>query len=176
LKIFLPKEDEMKALVTYYSETGNTEKLAQAIYEGAGQVGKEIVPIDKAGDLGKYDLIFCGFPVHAHSVPAKVESFLKTIPKGKELALFGTHGSLKGGQLAITAFYQALSVAVRERVIGTFACRGQVKYGLLEQLAKRPEHKAWVAEAQSATGHPDEADLEDGREWAKMMVARALAS
>jgi flavodoxin I len=166
----------MKALVTYYSETGNTEKLARAIYEGAGQVGKEIAPIDKARDLEVYDLIFCGFPVHAQGLPAKVESFLKTIPKGKKLALFGTHGSLKGGQLAITAFYQALGVSVRERVIGTFACRGKVKLSLLDQLAKKPEHKAWVAEAQSATGHPDEAELEDGREWARGMVAKALAS
>jgi flavodoxin len=168
------KEGGMKVLVTYYSETGNTEKLARAVYEGAGLVEKEIVPIDNAGDLEVYDLIFCGFPVHAHSVPAKVESFLKTIPKGKKLALFGTHGSLKGGQLAITAFYQALSISVGERVIGTFACRGKVKYALLEQLAKKPEHKAWVAEAQSATGHPDEADLEDGREWARVMEAKAL--
>jgi flavodoxin len=165
----------MKALVTYYSETGNTEKLALAIYDGAGQVEKQIVPIEEAGDLEVYDLIFCGFPVQAHGVPAKVESFLKAIPGGKRLALFGTHGSLRGGQMAIAGFYHALSVSGKDRVIGTFGCRGKVKFGLLEELGKRPEHKAWVMEAQSAMGHPDEADLEDGRTWAKEMVARACA-
>ncbi len=166
----------MKALVTYYSETGNTEKLAQAIYDGAGKVEKKIVPVGEARDLEVYNLIFCGFPVQAHGVPAKVESFLKTIPRGKKLALFGTHGSQKGGQLAITAFYQALSISTKERVIGTFACRGKVKSDLLDQLEKKPEHKAWVAEARSAVGHPDEADLADGKAWAKMMVAKASAS
>lgn len=166
----------MKALVTYYSETGNTEKLARAIYEGAGEVEKEIAPINETGDLEAYDLIFCGFPVQAHEVPAKVESFLKTIPEGKKLALFGTHGSLRGGQLAVAAFYHALSVCRRERVIGTFGCRGKVKFALLEQLEKKPEHREWVMEAQSAIGHPDEADLEDGRKWAELMVAKALAS
>ncbi|MFZ0450615.1 MAG: flavodoxin family protein [Desulfatiglandaceae bacterium] len=165
----------MKALVTYYSETGNTEKLARAIYEGAGQVDKQIVPINDAGDLEVYDLIFCGFPVQAHGVPAKVVSFLKTIPEGKKVALFGTHGSLKGGQMAIAGFYHAVSVSRKERVIGTFGCRGKVKFSLLDQLGKSPEHKAWVMEAQSAMGHPDEADLADGREWAKEMVTRAIA-
>ncbi len=166
----------MKALVTYYSETGNTEKLARAIYDGAEAVEKEIAPINEAKNLEAYDLIFCGFPILAHEVPAKVESFLKTIPEGKKLALFGTHGSLRGGQLAIAGFYHALSVCRRERVIGTFACRGKVKFALLEELAKKPEHKGWVMEAQSAVGHPDEADLEDGRKWAELMIAKALLS
>jgi flavodoxin len=171
----LLKEGKMKVLVTYYSETGNTENLARAIYEGAGQVEKKIVPISEAGNLEVYDLIFCGFPVQAHGVPGKVVSFLKAIPEGKKVALFGTHGSLRGGQMAIAGFYQAVSVSRKDRVIGTFGCRGQVKFSLLEQLGKRPEHKAWVMEAQSAMGHPDEADLADGRGWAKEMLARAIA-
>lgn len=166
----------MKALVTYYSETGNTEKLARAIYEGAEAVEKEIAPIDEAGNLEAYDVIFCGFPIQAHGVPAKVESFLKTIPEGQKVALFGTHGSLRGGQLAIAGFYHALSVCRREHVIGTFACRGKVKFAILEELEKKPEHKAWVMEAQSAAGHPDEADLADGKRWAEEMISKALVS
>ena len=39
----------MKALVTYYSESGNTEKLARAIYEGINLREKEIVSM---GDVG----------------------------------------------------------------------------------------------------------------------------
>ena len=36
----------MKVLVTYFSETGNTKKVAKAIYEGVGQAEKEILPIE----------------------------------------------------------------------------------------------------------------------------------
>ena len=100
----------MKALITYYSQTGNTKKLAQAVYDGIERAGKDILPIDETGTLEDYDVIFCGFPVQAHSVPEKAESFLKKIPKGKKIALFATHGSLRGGTLAITAFYKALSL------------------------------------------------------------------
>ena len=39
----------MKALVTYYSQTGNTEKLAQAIYEGIEPAEPENVAFHDSG-------------------------------------------------------------------------------------------------------------------------------
>ena len=62
----------MKALVAYYSESGNTEKLAKAIYEGINVSDKEIASISDAS-AKDYDIIFIGFPVQASSVPGKVE-------------------------------------------------------------------------------------------------------
>ena len=162
----------MKALVAYYSESGNTEKLAKAVYEGINLKDKGIEPIGEA-KAKDCDVIFIGFPVQASSVPAKVEQFIKSIPEGKMLAFFVTHGSLRGGQLAITALYHALSLAVKMTVLGTFGSRGEVKAGLIEALLKKPEHKAWAMEAQSAAGHPDDADLEDAKEFANLMIAKA---
>ena len=162
----------MKALVAYYSESGNTEKLAKAIYEGMNVSDKEIVSISDA-NAKDYDVIFIGFPVQASSVPGKVEKFIKSIPEGKMLAFFVTHGSLRGGQLAISALYYAFSLALKMTVLGTFGCRGQVKPNLIEALSKKPEHKAWAMEAQSAAGHPDNADLEDGKDFADLMIAKA---
>jgi flavodoxin len=163
----------MKALVTYYSQTGNTEKVAQAVYDGINVAGKDIIPIKEVGTAEDYDVIFCGFPVQAHSVPDKVESFLKNVPEGKKLALFATHGSLRGGQLAITAFYKALSLTAKQTVLGTFGCRGRVKSDIIDALLNKAEHRVWALEAQSAIGHPDESDLEDAKEWAKAMIAKA---
>jgi flavodoxin I len=163
----------MKVLVTYYSETSNTEKVARAVYEGIGEASKEICPIESAKNLEDFELIFCGFPVHASSVPPKVESFLKGVPQGKMLALFATHGCLRGGQLAVTAFDHAMAIAYQTRIIGTFGCRGRVKPQLMEALGRKPEHRAWVEEAQSAADHPDEADLEECRAYARRIAARA---
>jgi flavodoxin len=162
----------MKVLVTYFSKTGNTKKLAQAIYEGVEHSEKEIQSIKEAGDFGQYDLIFCGFPVHASSVPQKAADLLKKIPADCKTAIFATHGSLRGGQLAVTAFHHAASL-VRGKVIGTFGCRGKVEDAVLEALLSKPEHKAWVEEAQSAFGHPDAADLEDGKDFARRMVIKS---
>ena len=162
----------MKALVAYYSESGNTEKLAKAIYDGINIPEKEITPISEA-KAKDCDVIFVGFPVQASSVPAKVEKFIKSVPEGKKLAFFVTHGSLRGGQLAISALYYAFSLALKVTVLGTYGCRGQVKPSLIDALLKNPEHKSWALEAQSAAGHPDKADLEDGKEFAGWMIAKA---
>ena len=162
----------MKALVAYYSESGNTEKLAKAIYDGINASEKEIIPISEATVMD-FDVIFVGFPVQASSVPAKVENFIKSVPEGKKLAFFVTHGSLRGGQLAISALHYAFSLALKVTVLGTFGCRGQVKPGLIDALLKNPEHKAWAIEAQSAVGHPDKADLDDGKEFANLMIGKA---
>jgi flavodoxin len=163
----------MKALVTYYSETGNTKKLAEAIYEGVEQAEKEILPVQDVTSVDDYDLLLCGFPVKSHTVPGEMEAFLKSIPEGKKVALFATHGSLRGGQMAITAFFYALSLVSKERVLGTFGCRGRVKSSLIDQLMNKPEHRSWAMEAQSAVGHPDGADLEDAKVFARQMVAKA---
>jgi flavodoxin len=163
----------MKTLVTFYSETANTEKLANAVLEGIVQTEKEIMPIKEVSGVDGYDLIFCGFPVQSSSVPAKTEAFIKSIPRGKNVAFFATHGSLRGGQLAVTAFYYALTLASHLNVLGTFGCRGKVKQKIIDELIQKPEHKAWAEEAQSAAEHPNATDLEEGKEWAKWMVARA---
>ena len=95
----------MKTLVMYHSESGNTEKLANAICEALDATDNEIAQIDEAKDFSAYDLVFIGFPVHSSSLPSKVEKCIKRIPEGKLLAIFGTHGSLRGGPLAISAFH-----------------------------------------------------------------------
>jgi flavodoxin len=166
----------MKALVAYYSATGNTEKLARAIYDGIEQAEKEISDIKEVKDVEDADIIFCGFPVQAHSVPGKAEAFIKSIPEGKKLAFFATHGSLRGGQLAIEAFYHATSLASKGTVLGTFGCRGKVKSSIIDELMKKPEHRSWAIEAQGAIGHPNEADFEDARAWAREMIAKGRAS
>jgi flavodoxin len=163
----------MKVLVTYYSETSNTEKVARAVYEGIDQEPKEIHPIEAVTSLEDFDLIFCGFPVHASSVPPKVEAFLQRVPQGKMVALFATHGCLRGGHLAVMAFDSAMAIASQARVIATFGCRGKVKPQLMEALGRNPEHRAWVEEAHSAAEHPDAADLEECKAYARRIVAKA---
>ena len=163
----------MKILVTYYSESGNTKKLAQAIYDTIEEPGKEISPVQEVQSTDSYDLIFCGFPVQGSSVPGKMAKFLKNMPDGKKVAIFATHGSLRKGQLAITAFESAASMQPKAHILGTFGCRGKVKMEVIDALMKRPEHKAWAEEAQSAVTHPDKADLEDGQEFSRRMITKA---
>ncbi|MCK4364078.1 MAG: flavodoxin domain-containing protein [Candidatus Aminicenantes bacterium] len=158
-----------KILVTYLSQTGNTKKIAEAIFEGL-EGDKTIKLIDEVQEIEDYSLIFIGFPVHSHSVPYKIESFLQKIPQGKKIALFSTHGSLPGGHLATEALEHAAVIASKAKVLGTFSCRGKVSMDTLEILSKSPEHKAWAEMAPSSQTHPDEGDLEDAKSFAKWVM------
>jgi len=161
-----------KVLVAYYSQTGNTEKIAQAIYD-ALQCEKAIKAIDENCDSMGYELIFCGFPVQAHSVPSKVRPFLKELTKDQKVAFFTTHGSLRGGNFARQALEDAFGMAPQTKVIGTFGCRGKVQPKLIDKLAKQLEHEAWVDEAHSAHEHPTDADLHDAAVFTTEMTKKA---
>ena len=164
---------DMKVLVAYYSQTGNTEKVARAIYDSL-TTQKEILPVAEVKNRNGYDLIFCGFPVQAHSVPGKMADFIKALPRGQKVAVFTTHGSLRGGPLPRQAFEGATALAVSQKILGKFGCRGKVDAKIIDALMKKPEHRAWAEEAMSAEGHPDAADLKDACLFAQEMIDWAV--
>jgi len=163
----------MKVLIAYYSLTGNTEKIARAIYEAAEHETRFLARVDDVDNLDDYDMIFVGFPIMHHSVPGEAAKFLKRIPEGKSVALFATHGSLRGGKLAVEGFYHAVSLASRLRVLGTFGSQGQVNHHAMDKLIRLPEYRGWLEEARSTANHPDQGDREDAMEFAAAMLALA---
>lgn len=158
-----------KTLVTYYSKTGNTKKIAEAIYEQL-KGEKEIKPLDEVQGLEDYSLIFIGFPVYSHSVPYKVEIFLKKIPDGKKIALFSTHGSFTGSRLSREALEHATATASKAKVMATFSCRGRVSLETLEMYKNSPQHVLWVEMAASARNHPHEKDVENAKSFARWVI------
>ncbi len=162
----------MKALVTYFSQTGNTEKVARAIFK-AVDVEKEILPLDEVKNVHGYDIVFIGFPVIRNAVPVKVQPFIKGLPVGQKVAFFSTYGSLRGGLLSRQAFEDAIGLATGKKVLGHFGCRGRVSSEVIDALMEKPETRAWAEVARTADGHPDAADLKDAAEFAEAMIAKA---
>ena len=89
----------MKVLIAYYSETGNTEKIARAIYDEASKDHdahlKKIreITADKFND---YDLVFLGSACHSSDLAAPVKRILDGISKSPnfKLAGFFTHSTV----------------------------------------------------------------------------------
>jgi flavodoxin len=160
-----------KVLITYFSMTGNTRKIAEAMFQYLKD-NKTIKPVEEVlnKDIETSDLIFIGFPVHSHSVPIHAENLLKKIPAGKKIALFSTHGSLTGSRLSREALEHASVLASRAQILGTFSCRGKVALQAMDALRTSPEHKAWVEMSASAQTHPDNSDLEDARDFVKWIM------
>lgn len=81
----------MKALVVYHSESGNTQKVAEAIASGLGTRAVSIEAVE-AQELRGYDLICIGTPVNYCAPTKKVRDFIARMPSmsGKRGAAFCT--------------------------------------------------------------------------------------
>ncbi len=80
-----------KKLIVYFSESGNTKKLAEMIQAA---VGGDMTDIKAPKpDFGAYDLIFLGTPNYSATVAGPMADYIKGIDlKGKTVAPFCTHG------------------------------------------------------------------------------------
>ncbi|MEW6444290.1 MAG: EFR1 family ferrodoxin [bacterium] len=92
----------MKTLVIYFSQTGNTRKVAERIRDGIVQATshcdlRTLKEADPAS-FASYDLVGLGTPVFYWQEPWHVRDFLKRLGEqhGKHWFLFGTHGSMWG--------------------------------------------------------------------------------
>jgi flavorubredoxin len=90
-----------KILILYYSQTGNTEKMANAVADGARSVPNTKVEVEyhvDAEDLSIYDAIIVGVATYHHSMPMDVERLFEEAAvkgirlKGKPGAVFGSYG------------------------------------------------------------------------------------
>ena len=90
-----------QAAVVYWSGTGNTEAMAQAVAQGMTAAGAEAVLLTpdqvQAGDLNAYDAIAFGCPAMGSEVLEECEfepmfSGCKNRLGGTSVALFGSYG------------------------------------------------------------------------------------
>jgi multimeric flavodoxin WrbA len=70
-----------RALIVYWSATGNTEKVAFAIRDGLRDAGVEVTIVKTKGDeeldYFEYDLVCVGFPAYMFHPPEVMVKFLK---------------------------------------------------------------------------------------------------
>ena len=66
----------MKVLIAYHSVSGNTRKVAEAIFKEI-KAEKEMLPLSEVKDLKGYDLSFIGFPIHAYGPSKDAKEFLE---------------------------------------------------------------------------------------------------
>lgn len=137
----------MKAAVRYYSRSGNTKRLADAIAEAAGCAAREI----PMSFNERMDVLFLGAAVYWGGISPEVKTFIRGLDKSKvgKVAVFSTSA------LAQRAFPQIQKELIKAGVAveaEDFYCRGQFK----------TLHR----------GKPDENDLAAAREFARRIIGR----
>jgi flavodoxin len=92
----------MNACVVYFSRTGNTKRLAQAIADTAKAPIRDIASTAPS-TLENCDLLILGTPVEGASPAKETVDFVENIPKveGKKVILFCTYRLWKGSTLKI---------------------------------------------------------------------------
>jgi flavodoxin I len=168
----------MKMLVCYFSNTGNTEKIAQSITEGLESETVELIKVEDAdpSSLKNYDLVVLGSGIYGGKLNKKVIDFMKNVTEyPPKFAFFNTHQSATSYQKAFKRIRGKIEESGSE-VIGEFDCIGEnlgmPKETILGMLAKLPpeERKRQEAKLEQTKGHPDEQDLANAKSFGKSLI------
>ncbi len=171
----------MKVLVTYFSQSGNTEKIARAICEEASQANEtelkkleDITPDNVAG----YDFIFIGSPLHAASLAAPVKECLSVLQasSGQKMAGFITHSSPAYPEQDMDGFTEPIKAACKEKGIeykGCFDCQGFLTEALHDMVQKKQNlsDDQWAGMVKGMTGRPNQEDVDKAKAFAKELLA-----
>ena len=135
----------MKIAVRYYTKTGNTRRLAEAIAKAAGA---EALPISEPV-TEKTDILFLGNSYYAFSIDPEVRGFIRSLDREKigRIVNFGSAAMLNSTWKKVKAEAEQAGIAMDER---EFHCKGEFK-GL---------HK----------GRPNGDDLKAAADFAKAIV------
>ncbi|MFA0814443.1 MAG: flavodoxin family protein [Anaerofustis sp.] len=110
----------MNIKVCYYSETGNTKKIAECI---ADALGVQAEAITDATAVEQVDLLFVGGFLRAFTLVRPTKQLLKSLSDAsqtKNIAVFSTSASGKGIRKYADKYLKKTNI----RILGDFACLG----------------------------------------------------
>ena len=172
----------MKVLVVYCSETGNTEKVARAIYEEASKDHEaHLKRIEKITEdiLDDYDLVFLGSPCHSTDLAAPIKRILDAIPHSPEFKLAGffTHATSSGGfkrwaSKCILSF-QETSKEKKIDFEGCYNCQGTPSPPIQGFIKREVITSAgeWEEYFEEVRKHPTPEDLQKAKEFARKVLS-----
>lgn len=133
----------MTYAVRYYTRTGNTERLANAV---ADALGVEALPITAPVEE-PVDLLFLGNSYYAFSIDPEVKSFVRSLDKSKvgKIVNFGSAAMLNSTYKKVKAEADLAGIPMEER---EFHCRGEFK-GLHKGRPNAEDLRAAAAFARS---------------------------
>ncbi len=153
----------MKAAIFYFSESGNTEKVAIAIYERLEKAGFEVEPVrfqdleDLPTATDGVDLFAVGFPTFFGYPPKFMTEALESLRRVRDTDafVFTTYGGTTAGD----SLYDAASILAKKgyRILGGLKIEGSDDYPQGRELGINK-------------GRPDEKDMESVREFVDLIL------
>jgi len=159
----------LKTQVLYVSGTGNTERIAEAIYREIPGFSKDIKKLDSCFEKYSADVYFIGFWANRGSASVEILDLLSDL-HGKNIALFATCGMGKDRE-----YYRKIENSVAafipddNRYLGAFFCQGKMpmqvrrKYEQMENSQNAGQMAHMLRNFDEALLHPDREDLANAR-------------
>jgi flavodoxin len=163
----------MKVLVAYMSQTGNTKKVAEAIFEEI-HAEKEIKELKDLDGLEGHDLYFVGCPIQGYGPAHPAKVFLEQHTAGKDIVLFITHASPEDSEHLPPWLDACRAAAAGANIVGLFNCRGELDEKVSDFMKKSddPQLAAWADMRDETLGQPDAARLERARVFARDIMKK----
>ena len=136
----------MNYAVRYYTKTGNTKRLAEAV---AKAVGAEALPLSSPIEE-PVDILFLGNSYYAFSIDPEVRAFIRSLSKDKvgRIVNFGSAAMLNSTWKKVKAEADKISIPMEKR---EFHCKGEFK-GLHKGRPNSEDLAAAAAFAKSIVG------------------------
>ena len=112
----------MNIAVRYYTKTGNTKRLAEAVAKAVGAEALPIsTPVREPGDI-----LFLGNSYYAFSIDPEVRDFIRSLDSSKvgRIVNFGSAAMLNSTWKKVKAEADKAGIAMDER---EFHCKGEFK-------------------------------------------------
>jgi flavodoxin len=168
----------MKILVTYMSQTGNTQKIATAISEQI-TCDKDVKKLEEVDNVEEYDLIFIGFPVWQFGTPEPVKKHLDTKFRGKDVAIFVTHGMLSTpNNQKLPEILKVCKTAVKgANILGFFNCTGALSEAAADIMMKsnNPMLQKFAGIRQHTIEYPRQQEIEEAKDFASKLVQELVS-
>jgi len=163
----------MKVLVAYMSKTGNTKKVAEAIFEQISDE-KEMKAIGEVDSIEGYDIAFLGFPIHRMGPDRKTAKLIeKHCIDGRNVALFITHAAPEDSQDLPPMLEKFRQAARGANIVDMFDCQGELDKTTRRIISVLPNAKLRSgAKQDNSRGQPDKARLDRARAFSRNVMKR----
>ena len=172
----------MNVLNLYFSSTGNTEKVARAIYDEVSKEQSAILDEVKKvspNDLNDYDLIFLGSACHSADLAVPAKRLLENLPSSPRFKLAGfftcaaTQETVNkyAGQCMVS--FETVCKEKNIDFLGCFNCHGNPSPELTKSMLgggaplSDAELEAYFEEVKK---HPNPEDLQNAKEFARKIM------
>jgi flavodoxin len=168
----------MNYKIVYFSLTGNTKIIAEAIKDALKKNSCTYCGEIKGSVNHDADILFVGFYVHKSSCPDEIKHYLESL-ENQKIALFGTAGFGGSKSYFESTLENVKSYIPKSNVIiGNFMCQGKMPENVLERYSKILEGKPGNSEIlkminnyNNALSHPDENDIDEVQIFAKKILS-----